>query len=1151
MPPKKKTIEETYQKLTQREHVLHRPGMYIGETKPTNAEVWVFNTEKEKMEKRTVEYSPGFLKIFDEVLTNATDHATRDSTVSSIKVDIDKESGVISVYNNGTGVPIIEHKEHKMYVPELIFGHLLAGSNYDDNDQRTGSGTNGIGIKCSNIFSKEFTIETVDSERTLKFVQKFHDNMERRDKPKVTKNSGKSYTKVTFLPDYTKFGMKTLDDDSISLIIKRVYDCIACTNQKVSVYLNGKQLKGKGLQDYVKYFFDENGTHKVFYENATQGESGLIWEYAIVPWNQFEHVSFVNGNSTYQGGKHVDNVMYQITNKLQTLLTSKKKVNDVKPAMIREKMFLFLKATVINPQFNSQTKDYLTTQVKDFGCKVEVSDKLIDKVWKSSIVDDIVMLCKAKESMELSRQTDGKKKNRVFVPKLEDALWAGTAKSDLCTLILTEGDSAKTFAMWGRSVVGVERFAIFPLKGKVLNVRDATVQQLINNEEINNLKQIIGLKQGKEYLTTSELRYGKVMLLTDSDVDGSHIKALLVNFFHAQWPSLIKLEFLQTLRTPIIKAIKGNKVLEFFTEQDYDKWKKTVNTNSYHIRYFKGLGTSKKEDAKETFKNMKTLKVDYFYKDNKCDEAILLAFEKDKNISKRTKTAKDSDRSELTDVVEQTNDTKKSCTDKRKAWLSQYDKTLYIAASEKRVSYQDLIHKELIHFSIYDNTRSIPNVCDGLKPSQRKILYYMLNKNITKSIKVAQLSGYVSAETGYHHGEASLQQAIVCMAQNFIGTNNINLLYPDGNFGSRLMGSKDAASPRYIYTHLSPITSHIFNPSDTPLLNKQYDDGQCIEPEWYVPVLPTVLVNGCEGIGTGYSTYIPPHNPQDIIANILRVMNNEQPLPMKPFFKGFKGEVIANGEGSYVTKGRWEKMADGILRVTELPIGMWVTQYKEFLESLIEETCKKAQCKQTSNKVVLKDVKNKTSDENDGICFDICFKDASVLDKLIENGGIEKELKLVKSFNTNNMYLFDDTFNPSKYKTTNDILLDFYDIRIDFYGKRKEYLIKMYERELSILQAKVRFINEYISNELDINRKAKDYVITLLEERGYPKHSEDADKKSYDYLTRLPVISLTKERIEELEKQTSEKQKQLDSLRRKSDVQLWREDLESITKLIE
>jgi DNA topoisomerase-2 len=1150
---KKKTIEETYKKLTQREHVLHRPGMYIGSVQKLFEDMWVMG--EEKMEKKTVGYSPGFLKIFDEVLTNATDHSARDNTVTTIKVQLDSKTGEISVFNNGAGIPVVLHKEHNIYVPELIFGHLLSGSNYDDTQQRTGAGTNGLGSKVSNIFSKKFTVETIDSERGLKFVQEYTDNMETKSAAKITKNSGKSYTKITFTPDYKRFSMKGLEEDTIGLLKKRVFDCIACTGNSVSVYLNGEKLKGKGLQDYVKYFFEEKSGIKTFYEESIQkvGKVDYIWEYVLVPWERFEHVSFVNGNCTHQGGKHVDNIMTQVTNKIKVMLESKKKLKDVKPHIIREKMFLFLRATVVNPQFSSQAKEFLTTNVKDFGCKIEVSDKLIEKLWKSSIIEEIVQFCAIKESLDLARTTDGKKKNKIFIPKLEDALWAGTAKSDKCTLILTEGDSAKTFAMWGRSVVGADTYGIMPLKGKMLNVRDATIQQLIGNEELNNLKQILGLKQGKEYSDTSDLRYGKVMCLTDADTDGSHIKSLLVNFFHAQWPSLIKLDFIQTLRTPIIKAVKGKKILEFFTEQDYNKWKVSVNTSSYHIRYFKGLGTSQKTDAHDTFKRIDELKVDYYYKNKACDESILLAFDKDKNVKANLKVqAKDDTESvnsdETTALVK--------CSDKRKTWLSNYDKNSYIDTKENKVSYQDLINKELIHFSIYDNTRSIPSLCDGLKPSQRKILYYMLKKNITKTIKVAQLSGYVSAETGYHHGENSLQQAIVGMAQNFVGSNNVNLLYPDGSFGSRLLGGKDAASARYIFTYLSQITPLIFNGQDTPLLTFQNDDGQQIEPEWYIPVLPMVLVNGCEGIGTGYSTYIPPYNPKDIVANILRIIKDEQPLQMKPYFRNFGGDVVEIEPGSYVTKGKWERISDGQIKITELPIGGWVTPYKEFLESMIDGTTlskkeKDAGKKKKVSSIVLKDVQNKTKDEDTGICFVVDFKDVSVLDKLIKENTLEKELKLIKAFNTNNMYLFDTDSIPSKYKTATDILLDFCDIRLEFYGKRKQYLLKKWSDELVVMENKVRFINDYINGTLEINRRTKAHVIALLEERGFSKYcDEESTTKSYDYLIKLPLLSLTQERIEDLNKQTRSKQQQIDDLTNKTDKDLWKEDLKDICKYL-
>lgn len=1137
----KKTVENTYKKLTQREHILQRPDTFIGSVKKQMEELWVPNNETLKMDKIMLEYSPGFMKIFDEVLTNSTDHSFRslNTPVTQIKIEYSKDTGEISVWNNGDGVPVVEHKDHNMYVPELIFGHLLTGSNYDDTEVRTGAGRNGYGSKLTNIYSKKFIVETVDSENKKKFIQEHSENMTVKSKPKITSKSGKSYTKITFIPDYALFGMDGLEDDTIKLIERRAIDCIACTSNTVQIFLNGTKLKGKGLVDYTKYFFEETKVYsETFCERIKSKGSNefteYIWEYAVVPNDNYEQVSFVNGNSTNQGGKHVDYIMYQILNKLKSMLETKKKLKDLKTSFIKDKLFLFLRATVANPTFNSQTKEQLTTQSKDFGCTINVPDKFIEKLYKSSITEEIVEFCKAKESMTLAKTTDGKKTNRIFIPKLDDALWSGTAKSDMCTLILTEGDSAATFAKWGRAVIGPEKFAIYPLKGKVLNVRDATMVQMIGNEELNNLKQIIGLKQDVNYTDTKNLRYGKVMILTDSDLDGYHIRGLLINFFHALWPSLIKLNFIQTLKTPIVKAVKGKKTLEFYTEQDYIKWKETVNPNAFQIKYFKGLGTSKKEDAKDTFNRMDELKVDYYYKNKKCDEAILLAFDKDKN-HKQPRKINDDDITDNNYI---------KCTDQRKQWLSKYNKNIYVDVKENHVSYQDMIHKELIHFSIYDNLRSIPSLCDGLKPSQRKILYYMLNKNINKSIKVAQLSGYVSAECGYHHGEVSLQGAIVGLAQDFVGSNNINLLYPDGNMGSRFQGGKDAASPRYIFTRLSTITNSIFNQNDTPLLNFIDDDGSPIEPEWYMPILPMVLVNGCEGIGTGYSTNIPSYNPKDIIANLLRVLNEDiDPLPMKPYFKGFNGEVEELEDGKYITKGKWQKISDTQVKITELPVGSWVTIYKDFLESLVKNNTSKKE-KITKNKIVLKDVQNNTLDENDGICFIVEFESPDVLTSIIKNNTFETDMKLIKKFNINNMYLFDEKMILTKYDTPESILLNFYDLRIVYYDKRKEYITNKLKDELIILQAKARFIKEYINGTLEINKKSKDFIMKLLEKNKYPKDKEN----TFDYLMTMPVYSFTLERIEALEKQCGNKTTELNFIEITSSEELWAIDLNILLK---
>jgi DNA topoisomerase-2 len=606
-------------------------------------------------------------------------------------------------------------------------------------------------------------------------------------------------------------------------------------------------------------------------------------------------------------------------------------------------------------------------------------------------------------------------------------------------------------------------------------------------------------------------------------------------------------DFLQTLKTPIVKAIKGKKVMEFFTDQDYLKWKETeMNVNSYQIRYFKGLGTSKKEDAKDTFKRLEELKVDYYYKDKTCDESILLAFEKDKN----TKTKKKENSDENEDVVDTSNVTVIKCTDKRKTLLSNYDKNIYIDAKQNRVSYQDLINKELIHFSIYDNLRSIPSLCDGLKPSQRKILYYMLKKNKKDLIKVAQLSGYVSAETGYHHGEASLQGAIINMAQDFVGSNNINLLYGDGNFGSRYSAGKDAASPRYIYTRLSDITQTLFNPDDTPILDFLNDDGMQIEPEWYLPIIPMILVNGCEGIGTGYSTYIPSYNPKEIVLNLIKMIDDENFIipPMKPYFKGFNGTLEESEvPGSYITKGRWERLSDKQLKITEIPVGVGVTNYKEFLESFIEKgTTYKKDTKDTKNKkkkFELKDVQNKTKDENDNIIFIVEFKNESDLDHLINSETLEKELKLTKSFSTNNMYLFNEHLILTKYNSPSDILSCFYDIRIEYYEKRKIYITKKLQQELLLLESKARFIKEYIDGILQINKKSKDVIIQSLENGKYIK-----DESSYDYLLKLPIYSLTLEKIQELNKNCESKRSSLLFIQSKTPEELWKIDLEQLLK---
>ena len=1088
-----KSIEEKYQKLTQREHVLKRGGMYLGSTELTTKEMFVFDLESEKIVLKVVEYNPGLLKIFDEILTNALDHAVRNpESVDKIKVSINKESGLIEVWNNGPGIPVEMHKEHNMYLPEMLLGALLSSSNYDDNEARVGAGTFGIGGAAANIYSKKFTIETVYN--TKKYVQTFTENMSEKTKPKITTVKSGDYTKISFIPDFERFGMKngtTLE--TLQVLYKRVYDCMVCT-KGVSIFLNDKKIKGKGLMDYIKYY--EN-TSVLSYEST---DTKYNWEYAVCLSDKHDHVSFVNGTNTVDGGKHVDYLMNGIVTKLKGEIERKKKLTNVKISNIKDSIMLFVNCTIPNPTFSSQSKETLTTQFKDFKTKIEISDKFIDKLYKSEITTRVVETSMAKEILDHKKQTDGKKKTKVIIPKLEDAIWAGGRRSNECTLILTEGDSASTFAKWGRTSLkdGIEKMGVFPLKGKVLSVRDATLAQLTKNDEINNIKQILGLQTGVRYTSTDNLRYGRVLILTDSDCDGSHIKGLLINMFHFWWKELLDLDFLSSMKTPIIKVTNGKKSIEFFSQHDYDNW--VLSGKKGTVKYYKGLGTSTSTEAKDLFSRYDTLKVLYKKTEN-CDAKILLAFGKDKIKSKE----------------------KTSDADKRKEWLRNYDKNNVLNMTDKSdVSYSDFIEKELVHFSIYDNQRSIPNVCDGLKPSQRKILFTLLKRG-NDEIKVAQLSGYVSAETAYHHGEVSLQQAIINMAQDFIGSNNINLLEPLGSFGSRYSG-KDAASPRYIFTKLAPITRIIYNKLDLGLLPQQVEEGKEIEPEYFLPIIPMALVNGVIGIGTGFSTSIPMYNPKDLIKIIKDKIQEKQVLvELVPWYKSFKGNIKKESEHNYTCEGLIKKIGDKKYEITELPVGTFVTPYKDFLETLD----------------ILSNVSNYTTDENTGIRIVIEFKDKPKEDDLI------KQLKLSKSLSTNNMHLFNVECIPKRYCSPMEIIESYYTLRIELYEKRRLNIMNNLEIEIKLLSEKIRFIMGYLDKKITLYNKKLIEVEQQLESLKF-----DKKEGSFNYLVNLPLVSLTKEKLDKLNNELDDKNKLLSDTRGITSGQMWTRELDELYKLL-
>ena len=793
---------------------------------------------------------------------------------------------------------------------------------------------------------------------------------------------------------------------------------------------------------------------------------GERWEVAasISKTGSFEYFSFVNGINTIKGGKHIEYITNMITKNLTEMTLAKKK-KTVKSQHIKDNLIIFVKALIVNPSFDSQSKETLTTPVAKFGSKCDLSDKFYDKLFKSGIIDKALSITEFYDKKKLVK-TDGKKISRIIVPKLDDANLAGTKNSTECTLILTEGDSAKTMAIAGLSVIGRDRYGVFPLRGKILNVKDATLQKISDNNEITAIKKILGLEQNKKYTDISQLRYGSIMIMTDQDHDGSHIKGLVFNIFQSMWHELYEISgFLTSMLTPIIKATNNKKdVIEFYNMSDYERWSETdvAKNSSWKIKYYKGLGTSSDQEAKEYFKNMK--KVTYMYDEN-ADEVIDLAFNK-----KRA--------------------------DDRKLWLQNYNKDNVLDYSKLNVDYKSFVDKDLIHFSNRDLQRSINHICDGLKESTRKIIYACFKRRLyTNEIKVAQLSGYVSEVSAYHHGENSLQQAIVGMAQIYVGTNNINLLNPNGQFGSRCQGGQDASSARYIFTLLSKLTRLIFKEEDNAILKYQDDDGLQIEPEYYIPIIPMILVNGGIGIGTGYSTNIPQFDPSElisickIICNVIKmsgtVVKSVEDLEtinetinileineITPYYLGFKGNIIKAEKNSYISKGVYRWVDESTVEITELPIGTWTEDYKEILENMI-----------TNGLNNLKYIENHYTSKN--VKFILHFN-TNVKSTIEENFDTLFKLQSSKNLSINNIHLFNKDGAIQKYDTAVEIIKEWAETRILKYFERKNYQIKNLEKEAKVLSNKMRFILDVIAGNIQIMNKKLNEITARLIELNYP-----------------------------------------------------------------
>lgn len=1163
-----------------------KPDTYIGSDEAVEREEWLYDSENQKMINSVISFPPGCERLYLEVLTNASDNVgrSRRAGVDPGTIEVMMDETTISVKNYGLGIPVEMHPEKKVYVPQMIFGSLLTSSNY--NGDRHEAGTNGIGAKAANIFSKEFMVVVHDHLRHLKYTQVWNNNMTTVSQPLIEKYTGKSSsTQIVYKMDFERFKLPgAYPPEAFALFARHAID-ISFT-AKTIVTFNEVEFNFTDIREYARLYFGDAvdsavvhyqwpaGTevvtkkkgHQVAKDPSVTPEVEMI--VADTPDSGY-HVSFVNCMMTKDGGVHVnaalkavgDGVVQKINEDILKKLTKQnggkeldakqKKAHTINISDVRPHLSLLLSVRVVNPKFTSQTKTVLASPTP----KITIEEQELRPIQNWKLVDRLYAALEAKQFASIAK-TDGKLRRNVTLRSGTDANNAGKANRQDCVLYITEGRSGSGYANKLVSYIpnGRDNIGVLPMRGKLFNVMGKDIFQIEKNAEINELKKMLGLREGMDYLDPNNfntLRYGAVMIMSDSDVDGKHITGLILNFFHCRFPSLLARGFVMYYRTPTIRVFKGKTVLKFYTQSEYDQWKtNTSDFKSWKHKYYKGLGGSKDSEVKDDLNAPRIVNCVY---DDQAPAAIELAFNK-------------------------------KFADKRKEWIGSWQPVLGVEDIQMQpISW--FINYEMILFSIADNDRSLPKLTDGLKESHRKILHgahkrwkISTKKNDYPEFKVAQFSAFVANVSNYHHGEMILDDVVVGMAQDFTGANNIPWFTREGQFGSRFAGGKDASETRYSHTKPENIVAYILREEDVPILKYVVDDGEDVEPETYWPVIPMSLVNGCQGIGTGYSTFIPNHNPLDLIEWLkqkLRGVSDEDLPVILPWYRGFEGitkvidrskkkkrggkvrvlvmdcakdsapkvveeedeegnspeklragNCVFNEEGeqvlsedeeevdqrpllSFVTQGKFHQLLDGTIVITELPVGRCAFAYNKWLEMLRE-------------KGELRDIRNLSGDNR--VYFEITgFKGEVSI----------KSLKLQRTMGMSNMVLLDENRRPVRYDTTFDILEAFFARRLPVYGERRQYILDTLRSEITDLGHKVKFVTAVVNGELVIIKTKLEVIKSKLQELEIPFEIYNSSKTS----------NFNEEEIELLKEKIRKKEEELVTAENTTPEQMWYKEL--------
>lgn len=1147
---------EGYKEYELRTHIYNISDSYVGSTeKLTRKERIVdFSSTNWKFDNVEIDIPPAVIKCFMEIMTNASDNAIKSANEGvnpgTIKVKVTDEKVVIQ--NSGIVIPVVKRgtKKGEMYVPELIFGNLLTSSNYEG--PRTGGGRNGYGAKLVNIFSKRFLVEICDTTNKKLYKQEWTNNMKNRGDPVVkSSRSSKPFVRITYELDFARFDMERFSRNDIGLFARYCADISYTCGVKVSY--NGKSISIKNTDAFASKLFPNNNNKISFSCSGSvrrkipanigsmskEEYNKFTAEVCIVDSQNSRSYSYTNGMENNDGGIHHDAVLHSfsecVRKKINSSPIAKKFSSKITKRDIRGKVSIIVSVNVIDPTFEGQMKSKLNSP----NMNIQMPKDLLSKIdnWKFTKMMYKILGVK---SDSLSQKTDGKKTKYVKVNSAEDANEAGGRNSHRCSLYIVEGLSATGYITHGLEHGDRNFVGIYPMRGKPLNATKASEVSYAENRVVKEIKEMLGLREGLDYTIEKNyrtLRYGKVIIAADADVDGTHIASLVVNIFNERYKSLIKRGFLLDLRTPIIKAYKGNKSKEFYSEEQFRKWDGTSESKGYRHKYHKGLGGFKPSEAKAHFKNPK---MPEFVHDKNADKSLKLAF-------------------------------CPSMARERRNWI-QTKIGKVIPIGEKKIEISDYIDMELISYSSRSVKRSIPVLMDGLKDVQRRILqgsmlYWKTNTRSAisncKPIEVYRLAAIIAESTKYLHGPASLENSIVEMANKYPGSNNMGMFEQEGLFGTRngtIKGcGKDASKTRYCMVRPKPWWAYIYRSEDIPLLEIRVEDGKETCPKYFLPIIPMVLVNGAKGIATGWSTYIPCHNPLDICKWIKDKIKGKETKDVFPWFSGFTGDVqIINrrnpkpnievddvsaeendeekevetlhkedGSVSYEpislkdidpssklalrTVGKFS-VDDDKVTVSEIPIGVGIHNYGIWLKHLCTEEKSIKSYKNLSTANVPK--------------FEI---------KGMKNPSLRK-LKLYKSYGLGIMNCLDNDENPKLFKTSNDILEEFYKIRLPLYSKRRDMILSNMENELDLIDNRIKFINL-----VAVEKKIQ--VMHVREGKVYEQMESFGIKRKEDVYKSTKISNCSTEYIEKLSKKSKSMRQEMDTIKSTTPKQMWLNDI--------